>query len=79
MTAPVNTPYDLHQDVRRTIVPFDEMSPFVQCHYCYIEDDQFYNHIGIDFMAIIRSMVINLKKLVILFWRWRLYHHPTSN
>ncbi|MCA9357737.1 penicillin-binding protein [Candidatus Kaiserbacteria bacterium] len=54
--------YDLHQDVRRTIVPFDEMSPFVRNATIAIEDDQFYNHIGIDFMAIIRSMVINLQK-----------------
>lgn len=54
--------YDLHQDVRRTNIPFDQMSPFVKNATIAIEDDQFYNHIGIDFMAIIRSMVINLQK-----------------
>lgn len=54
--------YDLHQDVRRTIIPFEEMSPFVKNATIAIEDDQFYNHIGIDFMAIIRSMLINLQK-----------------
>ena len=53
--------YDLHQDVRRTIVPFEEMSRHIKNATVAIEDDQFYNHIGVDFMAIIRSMVINFQ------------------
>ena len=52
--------YDLHQDVRRTIIPFDEMSRHIKNATVAIEDDQFYNHIGIDFMAIFRAAITNL-------------------
>lgn len=53
--------YDLHQDVRRTSIPFEEMSRHIKNATVAIEDDQFYNHIGIDFMAILRSMFINVQ------------------
>src|SRR5690606_12405795 len=52
--------YDLHQDVRRTIVPFEEISYHVKNATVAIEDDQFYEHIGIDVLAIFRSMMINI-------------------
>ena len=51
--------YDLNQDVRRTIVPFEEMSRHIKNATVAIEDDQFYNHIGIDIRAIIRAAVSN--------------------
>ncbi|MCA9362577.1 penicillin-binding protein, partial [Candidatus Kaiserbacteria bacterium] len=54
--------YDLHQDVRRTIIPFEEMSRHIKNATVAIEDDQFYNHIGIDFMAIIRAAVSNFSQ-----------------
>lgn len=53
--------YDLNQDVRRTIVPLEEMSRNVKNATIAIEDDQFYNHIGIDIKAIIRSALINFQ------------------
>lgn len=53
--------YDLHQDVRRTSIPFTEMSRHIKNATIAIEDDQFYNHIGIDIRAIIRSMFINVQ------------------
>lgn len=52
--------YDLNQDVRRTIVPFEEMSRHIKNATVAIEDDQFYNHMGIDFKAIIRAAVSNV-------------------
>lgn len=52
--------YDLHQDVRRTIVPFDEISYHIKNATVAIEDDQFYDHMGIDVLAIFRSMMINI-------------------
>jgi 1A family penicillin-binding protein len=52
--------YDLHQDVRRTIVPFETISPFVKNATIAIEDDQFYNHMGIDIKAIFRAAWVNL-------------------
>ena len=53
--------YDLHQDVRRTVVPFDQMSQFVKNATVAIEDDQFYSHIGIDVKAILRAAVSNVQ------------------
>lgn len=54
--------YDLHQDVRRTIVPFENISRHIKNATVAIEDDQFYNHIGIDIRAIIRAAVTNFSQ-----------------
>lgn len=54
--------YDLHQDVRRTVIPFDQMSHHVKNATVAIEDDQFYNHIGIDIKAIVRAAVSNVQE-----------------
>ena len=51
--------YDLNQDVRRTIVPFSEMSRHIKNATVAIEDDQFYSHIGIDVRAIFRAAISN--------------------
>jgi len=53
--------YDLNSDVRRTIVPFEEMSRNIKNASVAIEDDQFYNHYGIDIRAIIRAAVSNFQ------------------
>lgn len=52
--------YDLHQDVRRTIIPLEEMSEHIKEATIAIEDDQFYNHMGIDIKAIFRAAFSNL-------------------
>lgn len=52
--------YDLHQDVRRTIVPFEDISYHLKNATIAIEDDEFYNHYGIDPFAIVRAAVTNL-------------------
>jgi len=51
--------YDLHQDVRRTIVPFEDISYHIKNATVAIEDDQFYKHWGVDIRAIIRAAVTN--------------------
>jgi len=51
--------YDLHQDIRRTIVPFDNISHHIKNATVAIEDDQFYNHFGIDIRAIFRAAFTN--------------------
>lgn len=53
--------YDLNQDVRRTIIPFEDMSRHIKNATVAIEDDQFYNHVGIDVRAIIRAAVMNVQ------------------
>jgi 1A family penicillin-binding protein len=53
--------YDLHQDVRRTVIPLAEMSPYIQYATIAIEDDNFYNHFGIEPLAIVRAVLTNIK------------------
>ena len=51
--------YDLHQDVRRTIVPFEKISYNVKNATIAIEDDQFYKHHGIQPLSILRAAIAN--------------------
>lgn len=53
--------YDLHQDVKRTIIPLEEMSRHIKNATVAIEDDQFYSHFGIDLRAIVRAAVSNFQ------------------
>lgn len=52
--------YDLHQDVKRTNVSFEEMSPYIKNATVAIEDADFYNHGGIKVSAIFRAVLYNL-------------------
>ena len=52
--------YDLFQDVRRTVIPFEEISRHIKNATIAIEDDQFYNHHGIEPKAIVRAALTNL-------------------
>lgn len=52
--------YDLHQDIRRTVVPLEDISYHIKNATVAIEDDQFYNHMGIDIKAIFRAAFTNL-------------------
>jgi len=54
--------YDLHGDVKRTIIPFEDMSRHIKNATVAIEDDQFYNHFGIDIRAIVRAAIANLNE-----------------
>lgn len=53
--------YDLNEDVKRTVIPFEEMSRHIKNATLAIEDDQFYNHMGIRPAAILRSMINNIQ------------------
>jgi penicillin-binding protein 1C len=54
--------YDLHQDVKRTIIPLEEMSRHIRNATIAIEDDQFYNHFGIQPTAILRAAIANTRQ-----------------
>lgn len=54
--------YDLHQDVRRTLVPFENISRHLKNATIAIEDDQFYTHHGIQVKSIIRAIITNFQK-----------------
>ena len=52
--------YDLHQDVKRTIVPYEQISRHIKNATVAIEDDTFFEHSGIRPLAIVRSMITNV-------------------
>lgn len=54
--------YDLHQDVRRTVVPYEDISRNIKNATVAIEDDTFFEHHGVRPLAIFRSMVTNTLK-----------------
>ncbi len=52
--------YDVHEDTKRTVVPFDQISDYLKKGTIAIEDIDFYKHIGIKPTAIIRAVIANL-------------------
>ncbi len=54
--------YDMHKDIRRTVVPLDEISDYLKNATISIEDSGFYKHHGIEPLAILRAVIRNLQK-----------------
>ncbi|MCX6747425.1 MAG: transglycosylase domain-containing protein, partial [Candidatus Nomurabacteria bacterium] len=52
--------YDIHQDIKRTDVPFAEMSPNIKNATVAIEDAEFYNHSGVRVKSTIRAVLSNI-------------------
>lgn len=55
--------YDLSQNIRRTSIPLEEMSPFIEKATLAIEDADFYSHNGIKLDAIFRAIFTNIISL----------------
>lgn len=55
--------YDLSQKVRRTVVPFSTISPYIKQATIAIEDVDFYNHGGIKATSILRAVFANIFSL----------------
>lgn len=53
--------FDLHENVKRTVVPLAEISPYIQKATIAIEDATFYEHGGIKPTSIIRAVLANLR------------------
>lgn len=51
--------YDIHNDVKRTTIPFEEMGVNIKNATLAIEDSEFYNHGGIRISSIIRALLVN--------------------
>ena len=52
--------YDVHRDIRRTVVPFEEIPRHVKNATVIIEDANFYNHHGFDASGFLRAVVVNI-------------------
>ena len=52
--------YDIHQDIKRTNIPFNEMGSNIKNATVAIEDSEFYNHKGIRITSIIRAVLSNI-------------------
>lgn len=54
-----NLLWNIHQNIRRTVVPFEKISRYAKNATVAIEDSNFYNHRGVDFQGILRSLIKN--------------------
>jgi 1A family penicillin-binding protein len=52
--------FDIHGDVRRTIVPFNNISPYIRNATIAIEDAEFYHHNGIRPLRILKAIFDNI-------------------
>ena len=52
--------YELHNEVQRTVVPFDSISHYIKNATVAIEDAEFYEHRGIKPDAILRAILVNI-------------------
>ena len=52
--------YDVNQQVRRTVVPFNTISPYLKNATISIEDADFYKHPGIQITSILRAFVVDV-------------------
>ena len=52
--------YDIHENIKRTVITFDTISPLLKNATIAIEDATFYQHPGINIKSIIRSMRANI-------------------
>jgi 1A family penicillin-binding protein len=50
--------YDIHENIKRKIVPFDEISRYAKNAAIAIEDDKFYEHHGVRPLATFRAVFI---------------------
>ncbi len=52
--------YDLNQGVKRTILPSEDISPFLKNATVAIEDEDFYHHGGIKVSSILRAILADI-------------------
>lgn len=55
--------YDVFQNIKRTVVPFEDISPDIKSAVLAIEDAGFYKHNGIKISSIVRAVFANLTGL----------------
>lgn len=55
--------YDMSPDVRRAIIPIEDISPYAKVATLAIEDKNFYFHNGFEFTSFMRAVLVNLTTL----------------
>ncbi|MEK7606461.1 MAG: PBP1A family penicillin-binding protein [Patescibacteria group bacterium] len=55
--------YDLHENIQRTVVPFEDISRHAKNAAVAIEDADFYEHNGLKISSIIRAVLVNLTSI----------------
>jgi len=55
--------YDVYKNIQRTVVPLDKIAPHMRNATIAVEDDNFYNHHGVEPTAIIRATWENIQAL----------------
>ncbi len=53
--------YDVHNSIRRTIIPFEDISRNIKNATVAIEDAEFYQHSGIRPLSFLRAVIANLQ------------------
>ena len=53
--------YEIHGEERRTVIPFSDIPSSVKQATLAAEDDNFYNHSGIDFRGILRALYVDIR------------------
>jgi 1A family penicillin-binding protein len=51
--------WDIHENIQRTVVPFEDISRHIKNATVAIEDSSFYQHHGIDPLAILRAIFVD--------------------
>lgn len=58
--------YDIHGEQKRTIVPLSDIPQYMKTATLMAEDDDFYNHFGVDFKSMARAMIKNIEGQTVL-------------
>lgn len=53
--------YDIHGDEKRTVVPWDGISPSIKSAVVATEDGNFYQHRGLDMKGVLRAFIKNIQ------------------
>src|SRR3990167_2326205 len=54
--------YDIHQNTKRTVIPYEEMGVNIKNATVAIEDSEFYQHSGLRIKSVFRAFLTNLLK-----------------
>ncbi len=55
--------YDLHENIQRTLIPFENISRHIKNATVAIEDTEFYQHKGVRPIAFLRAALVNIMRL----------------